>query len=136
MDAISTRALRLAQLDGLTGVGKPLAAAQLQLSKSAFTPGPTMIPADFDEADFVGYAAEAALAYGTAFVAGDGTYRIQPPSVNFQATADTTPNVLYGWVVLNTGGTAVLYAGLFDNPIPINLADDGVEVNPVLIWGR
>lgn len=132
---VSTRAMRLAMLDGLIAVGAILAAAQLQLIQNAFTPGPDLVPGDLTEADFDGYAAEAALAYDSAYVASDGTYRIAPPSVNFQSTGNTTPNVLYGWAVLNTGGTVVEYSGLFDDPISIANADDGVTVLPEYVWG-
>lgn len=130
MNPVATRTMRLAMLDRLVAVGGPLADAQLVLVKEPFTHGPALAPADLVLADFDGYAAEAALVYGSAYVAPDGTTRVAPPTVQFEATGATTPNTIHGWAVLNAGGTAVLYSALLDEPVAIEAADDGVIVLP------
>lgn len=133
MTPLATRALKLAMLNRLATAGGPLNAGVLQLVAAPFTPGPGLVPGDLTPATFTGYAEQAALVMGGAYVAADGTYRMGPPSVQFEATDGVTPNVIYGWAVLNTAKTGVEYAGLLDNPVSIQAAGDGIVIDPELI---
>lgn len=132
---ILTRALQLEMLDVAVDEGGPLYQASLLLLKEQFTPGPTLTVAEVEakEADFDGYAMEEDLVYGSSYQAPDGTIRVAPPSVQFEATGDTEPNMIHGWAVVNKAGTKVMYSKLYDAPISIEHADDGLLVIPELV---
>jgi len=107
--------------------------AQIHLIKAPFTPTPSAVVADFDEADFVGYAA--AEVAPTAGVAWDDDFLnavISFNSAHFQPTSGATPNTIYGYyvtaTVLDTVVNELVDVFVFDTPVPLLSAADALDV--------
>lgn len=80
--------------------------------------GPNTVLADFTEAAYGGYAAQTA-AFNPAFVNVAGQAECDSPLLVFQPTNSATPEVVLGYYVTDSGGTALLWAGTF--PAPVNM---------------
>lgn len=132
---LSVLALQLAGMNRLTAAGGPLAAAVLQLFSNDLDPNVNTLLADLVEATFDGYAEEAAYTLGGAYIDTDGQIHLTGPSKLWTATGTTVTETIFGWMLLNTAGTALYLAGRFPNPIPITAIGDGVFVAPDLVWG-
>jgi hypothetical protein len=99
-------------LDSLTVVGALLTGAVVKLYKNDITPDQTTVLADFDEADFTGYAASAAITWGAAFTDILGLTHLIGDIKTFTLSALTTVNTVYGYYITN--GADLIAASRFD----------------------
>lgn len=104
--------------------------ATLHLFQNDIVPSFATALGDFTEADFDGYAAGAAITWNPAVTGPDYNAEVTGPAANFLATGATTPNVIYGYYVVDTGGTGLLWSERFAEPINIASAGDGFSVVP------
>lgn len=129
----TTRALRLAALAALVGVGNLLEGAKLRLFTNAVMFTDQLAPADLDEATFTGYAAANIAAWGAPFVdPQDGVTKLVGTSSQFTQTSNAVVNTVTGWYVTNTAGTEILAGDTFAEPIPFNGPNTAIIVNPVV----
>jgi hypothetical protein len=135
MDPVMMIAQQLLGLTAMGAVGGPLHAGQIILFKQAITLTNRIAVADLIVADFTGYAPVAAIAFGTPYVDQVGVARFDAPSVDFVMTDEVAPNTIYGWALLNTGGSAVLLVSQFTTPIPLTRTGQGLRVQPTYPYG-
>lgn len=76
-------------------------------------------------ADYSGYAA-GAITWETVSIADDGIVEVLGTVPVFKPTGTTVSNTIYGLYILNVGGTAVYFAGLFDEPIGMGELTDRI----------
>lgn len=120
---------RLLDLAALIGVGDPWAGAKVALFKNNYTPLPSDPLANFEAADFSGYAVSAAIVWGTPFYLPDGTPCVTSDLKVFTVGASPTVfNTIYGYLVQNSGGTDWLFARKFDTPIVLSQEAQAIEV--------
>jgi hypothetical protein len=121
LDAIATAAPLAEILDG----------AELRLFQNAFVPNPDMVPTDFTDATFVGYALHTPVVwsavgnvdpYGRA-VHGEG---------NFVAGAIVAAQLIYGYVLTTAAKAAVLCAEQFVTPVNFVNPGDFLELDVYL----
>jgi uncharacterized protein YjbI with pentapeptide repeats len=113
------------------------AALHVHLSKSNFTPGPDLTPADFTEADFTG---------ATALDAGTGTQQtFVDPSTNLRTiqllepaggwhwdcAGGTLPQTVYGYYVTDHTDADLYGCVKFTTPIVISAAGQGLDIAQV-----
>src|SRR6185436_3799105 len=72
-------------------------AVTVHLFTNDFEIPPTVVPGDFDEADFTGYAEADANKVGVAWDDSNGNAILSFVGVHFQPTASTVTNVVVGW---------------------------------------
>lgn len=120
-------------LTALKGAGGTYNGAKLHLFKNNITPDVQTALADLEECDFDGYAASAAVTWGSVIHAGADSVQIASDAKEFVATGGTTPNNIYGWYVTDGAGTGYLGAERFDEPIPVVEAGNGLSLQAVLI---
>jgi len=103
-----------------------LAVSTIKLFKNDMVPDVGTVLADFTEADFSGYAAQAVATWGVPYIDQvNGGVSITAPAHQFQAANPTTvPNTVYGYYLEDTGGNLV-QAGRFDAPIDMVQPSDG-----------
>ena len=109
--------LRLYQNDVTAGL--------TQVQKDALT------EADFTEADFTGYSAAALTGGSWTTTAGNpcvGTYAMQ----TFTASADQTPQDVYGYYVTRTSGGALEWFEDFGAPVTFEFNGEYLKVTPRL----
>jgi len=107
-------------VDGTPASG-PLPAAKLHLFMGSPALGPSMVPADFTGVGvlptYTGYAAKDLTWGATPVRLPDGSFAARGTiAAPFQPTDAVTANTIAGAVVMDTGGTHVLYAYFFDQP--------------------
>lgn len=118
--------------DMTTAVSGSLVDTTLMLGKTNVpAPNKALGMAQFTEADFTGYAAEAGLVFGTPFLDVDGLWKIKAPSVDFVMTDAVTPNTIYQAILTNAAKTEFRGVITFETPISLNVAGQGVTVVPV-----
>lgn len=112
---------------------RPAAELISQLEAHLFTAGPTPItpatlPADFTEADFDGYSAQAATpgAVPVNVPSGDGIALIA--DANYVVNSSTTPNTILGYWLEDGNGNMVV-AEYFAAPVPLVNAGDFISLN-------
>lgn len=115
-----------------------LALSKLRLFKSTLEPTPATPLADFvtDEADFTGYPAggETITAWLDPILATPSGYSIQSTMEQFVVGDPVvTGNVIGGWFLESAGGDLIAY-GTFGDPIPMEVADQGITLAPVLTF--
>jgi hypothetical protein len=135
MDPTSTLAMQLAALAQISATPGQLFNCTLVLFKTAITLTKNTVFADLTVADFVGYAPVTAIAFGTPYIDQLGNARMDAPSVDFQMTADTTPNTIYGWALLDSAGAVFRCGVQYQQPIPLTQALQGFSVQPTFAWG-
>lgn len=133
--AKSTLAVQIAALEALKGTGLPLAAATLILFTNNVEPTRDTVMADLDEATFNGYAAEAGLAFGDAYLNSAGRVVIGAPSHTFISTNGLVAETVQGWALVNAGKTTLYYAERLSQPVPITAGDQGVNIDPIVAYG-
>lgn len=106
----------------------PLDGATLHLYKESVPLTGAMVPADFVEADFTGYSS-AAITWATRTRANKKAIT-KSQLASFVMSAVTVTNTIYGWYVVDTGGTKVLMAFAYGTPKPI--AEVGASVDVVV----
>lgn len=122
-DILDAQAAATALLDG----------AKLHVFKNDYTPSPSSVLADFEEADFTGYAAVTLDDWGEAFLQADGSGVMVHSSIQFTPSGTAIDNTVYGWYITDTAGTGYIAAGLFEEPVSLASNDDAAVAVPALI---
>ena len=112
---------------------------KVHLAAASFTPSPILVPADFTEATFPGYAAIANTVAPWIFYTDpsqNGARVIECPEPLdgwlFKCTgAPTAAQTIYGYYVTDSGGTNLYGSNLFATPLTVGAAGDAVEVPKV-----
>lgn len=127
-----------AALTELTDTGNYLDGAKAMLFKNDITPSVDSILADLTPADFSGYAMSAAVVWGAPFKDENGNLVVRAGSCEFNQTAATVTNTVYGWgLVGDPSGTPFLIcAERFETPVQMIDSLCGVVVDPVYGFGR
>lgn len=106
--------------------------AKIKLYKNDITPDEASELADFTEADFSGYAEQALVLDGTAAIVGGKAQQDFDPAV-FAHDGGATPNDLYGYFVVDSSETDLLWAERYAGaPGVINTAGQTYTVVPQL----
>jgi hypothetical protein len=130
---VANNATLLAILAELTATGNLYDGAKLMLIKSDFVIQPETVLADLDEADFHGYARSAAITWSAPFVSPTNTPVVAGDLKSFVATATfANPNSIFGWAMVDGGGTTLLVARHFETPVIITAAGQAVQVVPAV----
>jgi len=106
---------------------------KFRLVKSAFTPSPATVPADYTVADFTG---SAALVTATVAVYTDPTTGLQeirpaPPvgGLKWSPTdATNLPQTIYGFVFTDTTAATVIGSALLPTPIVLTAAGQLIDI--------
>lgn len=125
----------LAIMDAAGAMGGPLNGNLVMLIKEDFDPSRELLLADVVEADFNGYARSTAVVWDPAYIGADEQVHLTAPGKPFLATDGVIPNTIFGWALLDSGGTIITAAFRYDNPIAISRASDGVVVQPDYPYG-
>lgn len=120
----------LAGLSVLIGVGGPFHGAIVSLYKNPVTVTPGSVLADFDVADFDGYADGSALTYTGPYFDSDGTALVMGTNQLFLATGGLTPNTIFGYILATAARAALIAAFPFATPVGVAKAGDAVPVVP------
>lgn len=115
----------------LSASGKYLDGAVVRLFKNNFSPNPASLLADFDEADFTGYAESAPVVWGVPYLDVDGIIKVTAGSVQYTQTGTGTTNTCYGWYLVgDPGGTEYLIGSeRFDSPVSFTFTGAGKVVD-------
>jgi len=112
-----------------------VALIELHLSKTAFTPGPIMVPGDFTEADFDGYAPiPVASAVAQVFndpVTGDRIIQLNEPAGgwSFETTGVTNlPQTIFGAFLTDAAGAVVHGCERLPADIELTATDQGFSL--------
>lgn len=121
-----------------TAVQTALAASKIQLFKSTLTPTPETPLADFvtHSADYTGYPPGGAVlaAWLAPILSPTSGYQIQAPMTQFVVGDPVvTGNVIGGFWIEEAGGELIAF-GTFGNPQPMQVADQGIDLAPVLTF--
>lgn len=124
----------LAGLNQLLAAGGPFDTLTLGLYQNNEVPSRASVIADFDAADFHGYAAVAAIGFTAAFYDVDGTALSMGDATAFIATSGgpLNPQNIYGYVLGSALLAALKAAFLFETPRAIAVVGDAVIVQPFL----
>lgn len=122
----------LAGLTRLIGAGGPFNGAIVSLYKNPVTITRDSVLADFDVADFDGYADSAAVTWTAPYYDVDQTALAMADAQAFISSGNTTPNQIYGFILATTARAAYLAGFAFDTPISITEAGDAVTCLPFL----
>lgn len=126
---------QIAAVEGITATGNIADAGVLKL----FTNNPSLtrdsVVGDFVIPTFTGYSPKTALAWGPVFIGSDGIVQAVAPGKLFQRTGGAIDEVVNGWWITNTGGTELVAAGYFDEPVPFTQDLDGVYLDAVIRYG-
>lgn len=114
-----------------------LALSVLHLFKSSFTPTPSNVKADYTaaEADYDTYAALTLTAWNNPILAPGSGYMIESPLVQFEVglTDPVVGNVIGGcWLEDAAGNLRTTI--IFTNPIPMQLAGQGIPISIVQVF--
>lgn len=96
-----------------------LGSASIGLLRAPFAPTPLTALTDLTEANFTGYARQAAGVSSVPFVDPKGIMTLEGPSLLFQPSDTVTTNTIYGLFWTGTPSTTLLGVEMFDNPIPL-----------------
>lgn len=111
----------LAMLDALTAVSAPWNGSKVGLFKAPTTINDRMILTDLTPCDFTGYALSAAVTWAAAAYRPDGTAVVAGDAKTFAVGATPTIlNTVYGWYLVDGGGTDLQLVRLFDTPIVLS----------------
>jgi len=114
-------------LDGLA------AAVEVNLYQNDYAPDPTTVLADLDVATYDGYAAETVTpATWPVFFQGNSQAVAVGPGIVFTPTGSTTPNVIYGYYLTDTGGTRLIWAERFPEAKVMNGVTTGFTLIPAI----
>lgn len=130
-----TVAAKKAVMNRAVAVGGPWAALTLHLYVNNVAPNEDTVVADLTQATFAGYAAVAALAFGTCYIDADGNFKLSAPSEQFTATGIGVLETVYGYYLTDAAGTVLHGANLLDTPVPITQIGDGLIVQPDITYG-
>lgn len=116
----STWYTQFAALARQTASGGKLNGAKVGLIAAPFTVGPGLLLADLTEATFTGYAQVTVAAWSAPAIGPDGTPSVDGGDVVFTPSDAVTPNLIYGWFLVDSGGSNLLYAYQDDVPVPLD----------------
>lgn len=117
-----------------TWIGAELGAVpappKVHLASAPFSPSPTLDPTTLTEATFDGYAAKTVTAWGTVHLdsSNQATF-ISASALDWTPTGSTTPNTIYGYWLIDSGGKLVQSETF---PTPILLSGTGTTLQIVL----
>lgn len=117
-------------LDAILSVGYTLKLFTNNLSVSG-TAAEALTDASFTEATFTGYTSKALTGGSWTTTAADpttGSYALQ----SFTATADQSPQVVYGYYVVVTSGGALRWYEKFSSSVTVQNNGDSIRVTPRL----
>jgi len=123
-------AIDIAILTELIDTGNLLDATTLILFQNDIVPTPATVMSDLTEATFTGYAAAAAIVWGTPYLDVTGIALVTAASHEFVSTGSTIGNIIYGWALTNAAKTDLKKAARFTTPIGISATGEGVTVVP------
>lgn len=123
-------AVQIAMLSALAGVAGTLNGVLIALFKNDFAPNQDSLIADFTEADYTGYARSTAVVWGTPFINVDGVAEMIAPGKQFQPSGTTVANTIYGYYVVDSGGTDLVYSERFATPVPLAGPLDALPIIP------
>ncbi len=113
------------------------AASHIRLFKSSFVPDGSSPLADYvtNEADYDTYAPLEFVTWDDPILAPGSGYMIGSPLVQFEvgATDPVVGNVIGGYFVVDSAGK-IRIAGTFDQPIPMQMAGQGIPINLVVLF--
>ena len=96
-----------------------LGSASVGLIAAPFTPTVNSKVSDFTEANYTGYARQAAGVSSVPFVDPNLIMTVEGPALRFQPTDTITINSIYGLFLTGHDSTALLGVEMFDAPIPL-----------------
>jgi hypothetical protein len=73
---------------------------------------------DLTEPTYTGYAKQSCQ-FGAPFRDGSGNISVEGPLLAYQMGDSLLPTTVHGYFAVDTAGTHLLYAELFDSPIPL-----------------
>jgi hypothetical protein len=118
-------------LGDAVAMGGTLVTSTMILTKTQVdAPNPALGMGQFEECDFTGYAAVAALVFGTPFLDVDGIWKVTAPSELFTLTATTITNIVYAAVITNAAKSEFRGVINFETPISLTVAGQGFNVIP------
>lgn len=119
-------------LGTMTAVDGQINGCKIKLFKSNIVPTPATPLSAFDEADFSGYAVSSAVVWGTPYYQSDGTAIVVGGAKTFTvANPATTPNVVYGYFVVNGAADTLLFSERFSSSVNMATPGQGLTVEPV-----
>lgn len=89
---------------------------------------------DLVEATFGGYAEEAGIAFGPAYLSPDGDARLTAPGTQFSYDGTGPQETVYGWYLTDSTGATIRSAANITPPVPLANEDDGLIVAPEVNW--
>jgi hypothetical protein len=116
-------------LTALVAMSAPWAGGKIKLFKSPVALTPNLPYTSLIEADFTGYAESAAVVWGTPFYLANGVPCVTSDLKIF--TVGSTPtilNTIYGYYLVNSGGTDYIFARTFDTPIVLTQAGQSIQL--------
>lgn len=120
-------------MNNMKGTGGELAGAKIRLFKAPVLAGPRTEVSDFPACDFVGYADSDAVVWGSVMHTGPDAVQCNGDVKEFIAEDGTTPNSIYGWVLLNAAGDDWIRMESFPEPVQVVEEGQGLALLPVLI---
>lgn len=103
----------------------------VRLFKNNITPGPSSVLADFTQADYSGYSAQAWTSSALSGSAdGSGRAYISGAQLTFAHSGGGTSNTVYGVYVVQTGSGVVLLAKRLATPKTMSSSDHFIKVTP------
>lgn len=107
----------------------------VKLFSNNFTPIESSLLADFTEADFTGYAAATGSAFLADVINGDGSVSsVMSLNVQFVQTAITISQLVYGYFILDNGGSLIGGERL-NTPVNFNATGVGVTIAAAITAG-
>lgn len=123
---------RKAILTAITATGGPWNGAIIGLYKNNIVPTPRTTLAELDEADFTGYTRSAAITWSAVGQNIEDQAICLSDQKVFAGTGSAVANLIYGYMVLTTGGTFLLEVVPLPEPVSINEAGDLLPIVHVL----
>jgi hypothetical protein len=116
----------ITQLTNMAAASGYYHATTLHLNTANIVVTPQTLLSALIEATFAGYAAVAAVAFGTPGNAPPGGAEMFAPSITFTVASGTPNTTIYGWYLTDSGATTLLlYVPL---AIPVQLINPGDQV--------
>ncbi len=110
-----------------------LAGSLVHLYQNNYVPTPLDVVANYTEATYTGYVAQAVLAASwNPVVQPDGSAGLIGPGLFFNPTATTVANVVYGYYVTDSTGLILLWAEQFPAPVGMDGPGTGFTLVPQL----
>lgn len=132
MEAVASKTVTIAALIALSDTGGAFDGAKVMLYKAPIAPTPDTVLADLVPADFDGYAVSTAITWSDPVHMSGLAYSVLGSVKVFIATGDTTPNLIYGFAIVDAAGTGLLYVQPFDAPLAVNEAGNYIQALPTL----